>query len=123
MTYSREQRLCKCVKQPAPVSSNGSSPSPEQQLEEAERREELKKEMKKEIERDLSVPTVNVSATVRRYISAGDERTSSKALGLVMGVVCFVPLAGIVLVDLLALLHAASRRLWGLRDLHRRPVG
>ena len=105
------------------MSSNGSSPSPEQQLEEAERREELKKEMKKEIERDLSVPTVNVSATVRRYISAGDERTSSKVLGLVMGVVCFVPLAGIVLVDLLALLHAAGRRLWGLRDLHRRPVG
>ena len=123
MTYSREQCLCKCVKEPAPVSSNGSSLSPEQEQEAAEQREELKKEMKKEIERELSVPTMNVSATVRRYISAGDERPSSKVLGLVMGVVCFVPLAVIVLVDLLVLLHAAGRRIWGLRDLFRRPVG
>ena len=105
------------------MSSNGSSLSPEQEQEAAEQREELKKEMKKEIERELSVPTMNVSATVRRYISAGDERPSSKVLGLVMGVVCFVPLAVIVLVDLLVLLHAAGRRIWGLRDLFRRPVG
>ena len=108
LTHNREQCWCKCVWQPPPVKIhyNDSLTASQVNQAEEEKKKEVKAKMAKEIEAKLKVPTSNVSSNARRYVSAGDERPSSKYMAVVVGVVCFLPLAVFVLLDVIRLLSA-----------------
>ncbi|KAK7499376.1 hypothetical protein BaRGS_00009351, partial [Batillaria attramentaria] len=102
IVFSPEQRPCSCVREPPP--------DPSLTAEEVkEKQEKEKNEAVDKIVKELSVPRNNVSAVVRRSISAPDERNSSKYMGVVAGAVCGAPFALIFLSDILALVKA----MWG----------
>ena len=62
------------------------------------------------IRKELTVPANNVSSRIRRKTSAKDSRDSSIAVGVVVSVVCVLPISLFVLADILSILRYVSKK-------------
>ena len=103
---NRQQCWCRCVQQPPPVQIHNDTQIASQAMQaEEKKKKELKAKLAKEIEEKLKVPSEDTSSKARRYVSAGDERPSSMYMAVAVGVVCFLPLVVIVLLDVISLLQ------------------
>ena len=97
LDLSREQRCCRCKQvRPTDVSTTTI--------------EQEKTEMAAVIRKELTVPANNVSSRIRRKTSARDSRDSSTAVGVVVSVVCVLPISLFVLADVLSILRYVSKK-------------
>ena len=88
--FSREHRRCPCVQQKTKASW-ATEASMQQEMQEAAAA----------ISKELTVPTNNISSTIRKKTSAQDDRPSSTALGFVGAALCILPLVLVVVADVM----------------------
>ncbi|XP_033741529.1 uncharacterized protein LOC117328200 [Pecten maximus] len=69
-------------------------------------------ELVEALKRELTVDKKKTSVNLRRYISAEDSRPSSKAIGSVGAILLVVPVALVVLSDLINIFKTKKKRPW-----------